>query len=120
MIIEVPAPEEKPAAVELAEAKAYLDGAELSPAAQALNEQEGAQRFAAHHRGIAAAPATPPTLRLGQIGTRLGFTVTADFLLSLGFAPAATDKAAKLYHEADFKSICAAINRHISAVSAAH
>ncbi len=63
---------------------------------------------------------TAPTLRLGQIGERLGFTVTADFVLSLGFAPAATDKAAKLYHEADFKNICAALCRHISAVSAQH
>jgi hypothetical protein len=65
-----------------------------------------------------AAPASPPTLRLGQIGERLGFTVTADFLLSLGFAPAATDKAAKLYHELDFPRICAVLTRHIGAVQA--
>lgn len=64
------------------------------------------------------APAVPPSLRLGQISTRLGFTVTADFILTLGFAPAATDKAAKLYHESDFKAICAAILRHVSAVQA--
>lgn len=61
-----------------------------------------------------------PSLRLGQITQRLGFTVTADFLSSLGFAPAATDKSAKLYHEHDFKAICAALLRHISAVAAAH
>lgn len=60
----------------------------------------------------------PPSLRLGQITERLGFTVTADFMLTLGFAPAATDKAAKLYHESDFKAICAAILRHVSAVQA--
>lgn len=59
-----------------------------------------------------------PSLRLGQITERLGFTVTADFMLTLGFAPAATDKAAKLYHEHDFKAICAAILRHVSAVQA--
>ncbi|WP_295991714.1 YqaJ viral recombinase family protein [Rugamonas sp.] len=59
---------------------------------------------------------TPPSLRLGQIGDRLGFTVTADFVLSLGFAPAATDKAAKLYHEVDFPRICSALLRHIDAV----
>lgn len=59
-----------------------------------------------------------PTLRLGQISGRLGFTVTADFMLSLGFAPAATDKAAKLYHNSDFPNICAALIRHISAVAA--
>lgn len=60
----------------------------------------------------------PPSLRLGQITERLGFVVTADFMLTLGFAPAATDKAAKLYHESDFKAICAAIMRHVSAVQA--
>ena len=64
------------------------------------------------------APAGPPSLRLGQITERLGFTVTADFMLTLGFAPAATDKAAKLYHESDFKAICAAILRHVSTVQA--
>jgi len=58
----------------------------------------------------------PPALRLGQISERLGFTVTADFLTKLGFAPAATDKAAKLYHESDFKSICAALLRHVADV----
>ena len=62
----------------------------------------------------------PPALRLGQISERLGFTVTASFMESLGFAPAATDKAAKLYHEADFKSMCAAICCHISAVQIKH
>ena len=60
--------------------------------------------------------APAPSLRLGQISERLGFTVPADFVLSLGFAPAATDKAAKLYHESDFPRICAALQRHIAAV----
>ncbi|MGV8869321.1 MAG: YqaJ viral recombinase family protein [Janthinobacterium svalbardensis] len=68
----------------------------------------------------ASKPSTPPTLRLGQIGERLGFALTADFVLSLGFAPAATDKAAKLYHESSFPSMCAALNRHISAVQTKH
>lgn len=64
-----------------------------------------------------SAPEAPPTLRLGQISERLGFTVTAEFLLSLGFAPAATEKNSKLYHEYHFDSLCAAIIRHISDVS---
>jgi hypothetical protein len=59
-----------------------------------------------------------PTLRLGQIGERLGFALTAEFLASLGFAHAATDRAAKLYHESSFPSMCAALTRHISAVQA--
>jgi len=105
-------------AEELALAQALPDGAELSPAAQVLNEQQGAVRFATSHRVLAkpANPEVPPSLRLGHIGERLGFTVTADFMASLGFSHAATDKAAKLYHEADFGNICAALLRHITAV----
>ena len=57
-----------------------------------------------------------PTLKLGQIAERLGFTLTADFLKGLGFEPAATDQASKLYHEADFALILAALVRHIEAV----
>lgn len=64
----------------------------------------------------AAAPSTPPTLRLGQISERLGFNVTSAFLISLGFEPAAKDKAAMLYHEATFTHICAALVRHINAI----
>jgi len=61
---------------------------------------------------------TTPALRLGQIGERLGVALTADFLTSLGFAPVATDRAAKLYHEIDFPRMCAALSRHIAAVQA--
>jgi predicted phage-related endonuclease len=60
----------------------------------------------------AITPTSPPTLRLGLICARLGFTMQADFLESIGFAPAATDKAAKLYHEEDFPRICQAIANH--------
>lgn len=63
-----------------------------------------------------AADTSPPTLRIGAICARLGFTVTADFLLELGFAPAASNGAAKLYHERDLQHICAAISRRMSAV----
>lgn len=66
----------------------------------------------------AAAPTTAPTLRLGQIGERLGFALTADFLTQLGFAPAANERAAKLYHETDFPAICAALIRHIHTIRA--
>lgn len=61
-----------------------------------------------------------PTLRLGQISERLGFTVTADFMLSLGFAPAATMKASKLYHEADFPKLCQALRNHIATIQEVH
>ena len=79
-----------------------------------------ADMFAQETAGTTIASNKPPTLKLGQISDRLGFTVTAAFMESIGFAPAATDKAAKLYHEGDFKSMCAAICRHISAVQTKH
>lgn len=60
--------------------------------------------------------ATPPTLRLGQICERLGFTVNAEFLSGLGFS-ATIEKGAKLYQEEDFGGICLAISKHISAVA---
>lgn len=61
------------------------------------------------------APANPPELKLGQMAERLGFVLTASFLAELGFEPAATDKAAKLYHESDFPRICAALVMRINA-----
>lgn len=63
-----------------------------------------------------SAPTSAPTLRLGQINERLApITLTAEGLASLGFKHAATDKAARLYHESDFELICAALTRHIEA-----
>lgn len=59
---------------------------------------------------------SPPTLKLGMIADRLGFTVTAEFLRTLGFEPAATDRASKLYHEYDFPNICNALVQHINSV----
>lgn len=79
---------------------------ELPPAADLFSQQE-------------AAPDAPPTLRLGQINERIApLAISADGMLMLGFAPAATEKAAKLYHEGDFTRICAAIQRHLSTVQA--
>lgn len=66
------------------------------------------------------APATAPTLRLGQINDRIApLAISAEGLRTLGFAHAARDKAAMLYHEHDFPSICAALIRHISAIQTA-
>jgi predicted phage-related endonuclease len=67
-----------------------------------------------------AAPTTAPGLRLGQINERLApIALSADGLARLGFAPAATDKSAKLYHEQDFPAMCAALIRHVSSVAQA-
>lgn len=78
--------------------------------------------FSDDQSGLAApspAPTSAPTLRLGQINERLApIAITADGLTRLGFAPAATDKSAKLYHESDFPAMCAALIRHVRAVQA--
>lgn len=65
-------------------------------------------------------PATPPTMKLGMFSERFGFNVTAEFLKRLGFAPAATDKASKLFHERDFNAICDALVHHIKNVQFAY
>ena len=67
-----------------------------------------------------ATPTTPPSLKLGQISERLGFQVTGEFLARLGFPPAATDKNAKLYHEADFSRMLDSIIAHLRMVQQQH
>lgn len=64
----------------------------------------------------AVKPTTPPSLKLGQIGERLGFNLTGDFLKNLGFEPAARDKNAVLFHEAVFPLICMRLVAHIQGV----
>lgn len=78
---------------------------------------------AAVEQSTDAAPAAAtwpfPSLRLGQINERIApLSISADGLRTLGFEPAAKDRAAQLYHEHDFGNICAALTRHISAVQA--
>lgn len=53
------------------------------------------------------------TIKIGEICARLGFTMNADFLASMGFKPVSTDKNAKLYREADFPAICRRIADHV-------
>lgn len=56
-------------------------------------------------------------IKLGEICARLGYTVSAEFLSSLGIDPVATDKNAKLYSEASFPTICRKIADHTLAVA---
>jgi len=58
---------------------------------------------------------SPPTLSLGQIGTRLGFSLTAAFLSTLGFDGEKV-KGAVLFHEHQFTEICDALDDHIVGV----
>lgn len=55
-------------------------------------------------------------LKLGDLSDRLGFTVSAAFLSSLGFEVVAKERGASLYRESDFQRICAALINHIQAV----
>lgn len=57
-----------------------------------------------------------PTLNLGLINKALGFTVSADFLRSLGFTPISKGSE-RLYHEEDFPLICQAIVQHVNSVA---
>lgn len=62
----------------------------------------------------AAESLPPPKLTLGLINKRLApIQLTAEGLRTLGFEPAGRDRAAVLYHEADFLRICAALVNHI-------
>lgn len=102
---------------ELAAAQASTEGAELSPGAQALNEQQGAERFAKSHPTVAKAFAVtsePATLKLGAIGERLGFTLTEAFVSEvLGIQPSGKEKRAVMFKESDFARICDALSRHV-------
>jgi len=124
------------AAAELTAAKQSEAGAELSPVAQALNEAEGAQRFASAHssigRAVAPAPAViamppraqpaanvVPTLSIGAINERLQhLTVTEAGLRGLGFEAAGRERAAPRYHESDFAHMLAAIATHVQSIQA--
>ncbi|NVZ73781.1 YqaJ viral recombinase family protein [Pseudomonas gingeri] len=55
-------------------------------------------------------------MKLGDICGRLGFTLTADFLGSLGFEAVARERSAMLYRASDFPLICGALISHIQAV----
>jgi multidrug efflux pump subunit AcrA (membrane-fusion protein) len=62
----------------------------------------------------------PPTLTLGKISDRLGFTVTRGLLDELGIKPAGRERAAVLYHEFDFGPICAALIERIQKAARDH
>jgi predicted phage-related endonuclease len=71
---------------------------------------------AEHQRIEQPAEEEKPTLKLGALNERLGFTVTADFLASLGF-PCTVMRSACLYRESQFPAICEALIQHITEVA---
>lgn len=86
------------------------DGAAASPSVGSMGAGQAAD--AAPTSGGSRAVSELPTMTLGQINARLGFTVTADFLASLGFE-AHKDKSARLYRPSQFGAICARISGHV-------
>lgn len=71
-----------------------------------------------HIDWLDATPTKPgPILKLGEINARIApISITVDGLAQLGFTPAATDKASRLYRAADLPLILAAMVRHINGV----
>ncbi|MDH0639062.1 YqaJ viral recombinase family protein [Pseudomonas sp. GD03860] len=87
------------------------------PVRQPVNQINSPEPVATVTTTEAKAPADDgQRIKLGDISNRLGFTLTADFLASLGFDAVAQERSAKLYRASDFDRICHALVRHIGAV----
>lgn len=66
-----------------------------------------------------AAPATPPSLKLGEIQRRIApLSIDAAGLATLGYEPAAVERGAKLFHEHTYPHMLAAMVRHLEALQA--
>lgn len=101
---------------------------DASQAAQQQPTKEPVQPVAEQAKPLAAtpitsaAPAVQPAaddgqrIKLGEICRCLGFTLTADFLRSLGFEAVERDRSAMLYRAADFPRICSALVVHVQGV----
>lgn len=98
-----------------AEAQAKAEQARMQAAYETisvpfLNKEEQKARY---EQAEKATQKELPPLKLGEICSLLGFTVTEDFLRHLGFQPIATERSAKLYRHNDFYGICHALIKHI-------
>lgn len=60
---------------------------------------------------------TTQRIKTGDISARIGLTVTADLITSLGFPPDETQKRAKLWDESKYPKICQAIADHVAGKS---
>ncbi|MQU28696.1 Heme peroxidase [Pseudomonas helleri] len=128
--------------------KVRINEHELQQAELKHQEEEKAQQLAAQQRQKAAEPvveqpvkapqepelvaATPikttaaaqqpvddgQRIKLGDISTRLGFTLSAEFLRSLGLEAVERKQGAQLYRANDFPRICVVLVHHIQAVQA--
>lgn len=98
-------PQAQPAAVE-----PISDVASVAPVSEAISLRPTAS----------AAPAQPvddgQRIKLGDINARLGFSLTADFLRSIGIESVGRDRAAVLYRASDFARICTTLIAHIGSL----
>jgi putative phage-type endonuclease len=113
---------------ELARQQAEQQAAQQEQDQPQVQEQQAAQPVAKAEPAPAvtpiasAAPAAQQAaddgrrIKLGDISATLGFTLTADFLASLGFEAVAQERSAKLYRASDFEAICTALIHHIQSV----
>lgn len=105
-------------AIMLAEQKCAADRAIETPVSVAPAAPQPALEAA---NTPAPAQATGPMLKLGEINALLApaCSTTAEGLAQLGFTPAATDKASRLYRAADLPLILDAMVQHIKGVGLA-
>lgn len=94
--------------------------AEVAPPATPIPQAVPPATSAAAPAAVAAIPEAAPRaaasagarIKLGDINARLApITLTADGLASLGFQSVGSERAAKLYDEAQFADICRALGR---------
>lgn len=113
---------------ELARQQAEQQAAQQEQPQPQVQEQQETQPVANTEAAPAATPITSAApaaqqaaddgrrIKLGDISATLGFTLTADFLASLGFEAVAQERSAKLYRASDFEAICTALIHHIQSV----
>lgn len=101
------------AAEKLAADQLAVEQAKQAIATQAAQPIKAVAPVTAEVVSITESKNEAPTLTLGKIGARLGFALTADFLRSIGFEPAARERGATLYRESDWTKICSTLIAHI-------
>lgn len=98
------------------EARAKQAAADMLASQQATSEPPATVKQSLTVAAQAEPADTGRTMNLGRINAALGFTVSADFLASLGIHPARQEKAAKLYLESSLPKICSLIQGHLTKV----
>lgn len=104
------------AATAAANAAAQARAAEPAPVEKVAEPiRQLAADLAATHRVTEHLQDDGQRIKLGDIAARLGFSLSADFLRSLGIEPVERDRSAMLYRASDFDRLCAALIAHIQA-----